>query len=233
MPTTPDGFTKRLARLKADLVEQGRRVQSLLETAFDSLFTRDPAAAENVIRLDEVIDRVDVELEKASVALLTDATNEGAKLEPAQLRTVLTIVKINNELERIADAAVTLAEMVRTRGFPATMPDTFRVVANSVVGILRDVNTAFDRSDARLAKVVLQSEDAVEAFKDAIIRDAEECIAGGRMSVDCAFGLHEIAALCERMADHCTNIAEQVIYSASGVIVRQTEGHWVEVPGTA
>jgi phosphate uptake regulator len=77
--------------------------------------------------------------------------------------------------------------------------------------------------------VVLQSEDAVEAFKAAILQDAERQIAAGAMPVDFAFALHEIANECCRMADHCTNIAEQVIYSLSGAIVRHTDAGWVEV----
>lgn len=234
MPTSPQGFSKRLERLHADLVDQGRRVGSLLETACEAVFNRDEGAADRAIAQDDTVDHVDVEIEKASVRLLTDATNEGCQLEPGQLRAVLTIVKINNELERIADAGCAVAERVdaflRVQG---EIPETFRVMTNSVLGILRDVNRAFDRSDAALAKVVLQSEDAVEAFKGAILRDAEQRIARGTMSVDFAFGLHEIASQCERMADHCTNIAEQVIYSVTGAIVRHTQGHWVEVPRAA
>src|SRR5688572_11950725 len=103
MPTSPDGFQKRLDRLKADLAEQGRRVQSLIEAAFECAFARDVRAAERVIAGDEAIDAADVNIEKASVQLMTDATAEGAALAPEQLRAVLTIVKVNNELERIAD----------------------------------------------------------------------------------------------------------------------------------
>jgi phosphate transport system protein len=140
---------------------------------------------------------------------------------------VLTIVKINNEMERIADAAVAIAERAGTlRAMPGRIPETFRVMANSVVGILRDVNLAYDRSDAALAKVVLQSEDAVEAFKVAILRDAEQQIAAGAMPVDLAFSLHEIA-------HECCRIAEQVIYSVTGAIVRHMDGRWVEVPQPA
>jgi phosphate transport system protein len=234
MTSTPQGFALRLQRLKADLVEQGRRVQALLEGAFEAVFARDPARAARVIAMDDVIDRVDVEIEKASVQLLTDATHENARLEPEQLRAVLTIVKINNELERIADAGVEIAQRCTTlREMPGTIPETFQVMTNSVVGILRDVNRAFDRSDAALAKVVLQSEDAVEAFKAAILTDAERKIASGQMPVDFAFVLHEIAGECLQMADHCTNLAEQVIYSVTGAIVRHMEGKWVEVPRSA
>src|SRR3954462_15241368 len=110
MPTTPDGFNQRLDTLKGELVAQGERVQRLLEEAFRSTFARDAAVSARIQAMDDEVDRVDVELEKASVALLSDATGEGARLEPAQLRAVLTIVKINNELERIADGGVSIAE---------------------------------------------------------------------------------------------------------------------------
>ncbi|MCC6661070.1 MAG: hypothetical protein IT437_09320 [Phycisphaerales bacterium] len=232
MPT--HGFDKRLARLHSDLVEQGRRVGALLEAAFDAAFARNEGLADRAIAQDDAIDRVDVEIEKACVNLLNEATNEGEELSEGQLRAVLTIVKVNNELERVADAGCRIAERVddfiAVRG---DIPETFRVMANSVVGILRDAVRAYDRSDATLARVVLQSENAVESFKAAILRDAEERIAQGGMSVDFAFALHEVANQAERMADHCTNIAEQVIYSVTGAIVRHTEGNWVETPRVA
>lgn len=234
MPSSPHGFALRLDRLKADLVEQGRRVQALLEGAFEAIFARDPARAARVVAMDDIIDRVDVEIERASVQLLTDATHQNACLSAEQLRAVLTIVKINNELERIADAGVEIAERCTAlRDMPGEIPETFRVMTNSVVGIMRDANRAFERSDAALAKVVLQSEDAVEAFKAAILTDAERKIASGQMPVDFAFILHELAGECLQMADHCTNIAEQVIYQVTGAIVRHLEGGWVEVPRTA
>lgn len=236
MPVTPQGFAIRLGRLKADLVRQGDRVRALLEACFEAVFTRDPARAARAIGLDDEIDRVDVQIEKDAVQLLTDATHESARLEPTQLRAVLTIVKINNEMERIADCGVVIADRVADlRQMPGIIPETFQVMANSVVGIIRDVNRSFDKSDAALAKVVLQSEDCVEAFKAAILKDAERKIAAGgtHMPVDFAFLLHEIANECCAMADHSTNIAEQVIYSVTGAIVRHTDAGWVEVPRSA
>jgi phosphate transport system protein len=118
--------------------------------------------------------------------------------------------------------------MVRP-GVATQYPDTFRVMANSVIGILRDVNTAVLHHDPALANIVLQSQHAVTAFKDAVLRDAEGRIAKGQMSVDAAFLLHEIATECEIVADHCTNVAEQIIYLTTGAIVRHTQSNWVEV----
>jgi phosphate transport system protein len=235
MTTPAEGFAQRLARLKDDLVAQGRRVQSLIEASFDAVLTRDTAAAAKVLPMDEAVDRVDVAIEKASVQLLQDATREGSELPLDQLRMVLTIVKINNELERIADAGVTVAELaeaLKRSGVP--LPDTLRVLANSVIGILRDVDLAFSRVDPQMAKLVLASEDAVEEFKKAVLRDAQMQVAKGTMSVDAAFLMQEIATNCEIMAGHCTNIAEQVLYVATGAIVRHTAGHWqqYELPKT-
>lgn len=232
----PEDFAKRLDRLLADLVEQGRRVQSLVDSSFESVFTRDVALAKQVIEQDDIIDKVDVDLEKACVKLLSDATipDHDASVSHANIRTLLTIVKVNNELERIADIAVDVARRVKSLADgSAGMPDTFRVMTNSALGIIRDVVRALEMSDATLAGVVLQSEDAVETFKKALLRDAEERIARGELSVDEAFARHEIANLCERMADHCTNIAEQVIYTATGKIVRHTDGRWEDVTSVA
>jgi phosphate transport system protein len=226
--TTSADMAQRIARLQGDLVEQGRRVLAMLEAAFDAAFARDAARAAAAEAQDDAIDAVDVAIERAAVQLLSDATRAGAAMEPSDLRAVLTIVKVNNELERIADCAVEVAGLVRRHaGTTGAYPDTFRVMANSVIGILRDTNIAVQRSDAALAKVVLQSQHAVTAFKAALLRDAEEKIARGVMQVDFAFQLHEMATECERIADHCTNIAEQVIYQTTGAIVRHTDAQWV------
>jgi phosphate transport system protein len=232
----PEDFAKRLDRLRADLVEQGRRVQSLVDSAFEAVFNCDTALADRVVDQDDAIDRVDVDLEKASVKLLSDATvpDSDTSVSHANIRTLLTVVKVNNELERIADLGVDVAGRVKGLAKSKTpMPDTIRVMSNSALGIIRDVIRALEQSDANLATVVLQSEDAVETFKKAILRDAEERIAAGELNPGEAFLRHEIANLCERMADHCTNIAEQVIYSATGKIVRHTEGQWEDVTNVA
>ena len=96
---------------------------------------------------------------------------------------------------------------------------------------MRDVNQSLSRSDPSLANIVLQSQHAVSAFKDAILRDAEEKLARGLMSADFAFALHEIATACEIIADHCTNVAEQVIYQTTGSIVRHVPTGWGKVGG--
>jgi phosphate transport system protein len=231
MPISTNGFPERIASLQAQLAAQGRSAQRLLEAAFDAAFSRDLDAAQAAIALDEQIDHVDVEIERTAVALLSEATASSAALTPDLLRRVLTIVKVNNELERIADAGVAVGEMVKElTAQNVRLPETIRVMTNSVIGILRDCCTAIDRNDGQLAKIVLASEDAVEAFKRALLRDLQGQISSGKLPMESAFLVQELSTQCEVISGHCSNIAEQALYVATGKIVRHMSGRWQEVP---
>jgi phosphate transport system protein len=245
MPRTPDGFSKRLDEIKGEMVVQGRRVQALVEKAYEAAFARDVDAGVAIARLDEEIDRVDVEIERTTVQLLTEACSDGAALLPEQVRLAMTIVKINNELERIADVGVNIGQEVAALraaseagqtaglGASASMPPAFRVLTNSVVGMVRDSVTALDKVHGETARVVLLSEEAVGEFKKALVADVQkQLVEGGgkgRMSQAQAAALHDIAMYSLVMADHCTNIAEQILYVATGRIMRHMKGHWEEV----
>lgn len=222
------GFTTKLELIRSELNAQGRRVVEICDAAFEAFFADDPEAAKRAAALDDQVDRVDVALEQQAVALLCEVAREANELPPNQIREVLVVVKANNELERIADCAVHISEHVaKRRG--AEIPETFRVLCNSVVGIVRDVCRSLEQRDPNTAKIVLRAEDTVRGFKNAVLRDAEQRIASGAMAVDTAFLLHELASCCEHMADHSTNIAEQVLYAVTGTIVRHCEAGWIEV----
>jgi len=213
-------FEQRIERLKAELMNQGRLVERMVESAIDSVFERDSDKAAWVIAEDATIDRADVELEKRAVRLLWDIAGVSVDLDESRIRMLLTIVKINNELERIADISVNIAAQLPTLLELPAPPTTFRVMANSIIGIVRDANTAFETMDIPTARSVLASDDLVDAFELKILREAQEKVARGQTPVDVAFGLMRVATDLERMGDHCTNIAEQVIYVATGAIVR-------------
>ncbi len=232
MPLTPAQFETRADRLRDQLAEQGTRVRDMIDAAFTAVFEGDHAAARNVVDADDQVDRTDVQIEQDSVALLIESAHEAVSLEDRQIRAVLTVVKVNNEIERLADAAVAIAEGVLAHAAPAdeeALPPTFRVMANSIVGITRDAVDAYANTDPHLARIVLAAENTVEAFGQGILRESEAQIATGDLSIERAFTLHAISGQCERMADYCTNIAEQVIYVATGTIVRHTDSGWVDV----
>ncbi|MHC4413918.1 MAG: phosphate signaling complex protein PhoU [Planctomycetota bacterium] len=215
-------FAEKLAELKGDLVTQGEHVMETTLRAVDCFFDLDQEKANAVIEEDALIDKVDVEIERASVPLLAmGETNEH------QIRSVLTIVKINNELERIADCAVNIAEVVKDYGhLTERIPATFRVMANSVVGMLRDSIRALADLNTGLAEQVLAFDDTVDRFKREIVLNAQKEVATGEFSAQFAFKLLTVAKTMERIADHCTNICEQVIYLESGLIVRHLPEGW-------
>jgi phosphate transport system protein len=216
-------FQHKLAQLKNDLITQGDRVVEHTLKAVEAYFESDPAKAAQVIEGDSVIDRVDVEIERASIPLL--AMGETAE---HSIRSVLTIVKINNELERIADLAVNIAEAVVVGDSSQSPPPTFRVMANSVIGMLRDANRALANDDVELGERVLRFDDTVNQFKREIMLDAQQKVATGSFPVDFAFRLLTVTKSLERIADHCTNICEQVIYLESGNIVRHLPEGWTK-----
>jgi phosphate transport system protein len=221
---------ERLDDLKRKLEEQGALVAGVVETAVEAVFEKSTEKARGVVARDEVVDRVDVQIEKDAVRLLQDAVaaDAGAFAEN-EIRLILTVVKVNNELERVADLAVAIAEEVASlRALPEETPAKFRVMANSIIGIVQNTNTAFAHLDVDAATLVLASDDATEAFKRAILRDVEEALVAGEQSVDFAFSLHTIAAALARIGDHCTNVAEQVIYVETGKIVRHMGEKWTE-----
>ena len=218
-------FTRKLEQLRNDLVTQGERVFDLALRSVDCYFERNEEKAREVIQGDEIIDRVDVEIERASISLLMmGETDEHG------IRFVLTIVKVNNELERIADCAVNIAEVVVRyhQEMVEQVPATFRVMANSVMGMVRDANRSLAELNVGLARQVLGFDNTVDQFKEEISLNAEKKVAVGEISVGFAFRIRSITAQLERMADHCTNICEQVIYLESGKIVRHMAGGWSE-----
>ena len=194
----------------------------LCTQAVDCFFDSDTEKAREVVHADEAIDKADVEIERASVPLLAmGQTDEHA------IRGVLTIVKVNNELERIADAGVTIAERVfDPRSFTERAPNTFRVMANSVLGMLRDATRSLERQDAELARQVLLFDDTVERFKSEILLDTEMQVQSGAFSAGFAFRLLAVVKAVDRIADHATNICEQVIYLRRGLIVRHRPDGW-------
>jgi phosphate transport system protein len=224
-------FDQKLRQLRSDLVTQGDRVFELVLRAVESYFDRDQEKAATVIEGDRTIDRVDVEIERGSIPLLAMGETDEHKI-----RSVLTIVKINNELERIADCAVNVAEVVvqYAEEMEEHTPATFRVMANSVIGMVRDANRALADLNVDLARQVLAFDDTVDRFKTEISLDAEQKVASGEFSVSFGFRLRTVTKAVERIADHCTNICEQVIYLETGRIVRHQPEGWTapELPSS-
>ena len=217
-------FKKRLEELQGEIIAQGDRVLSQATRAVDCYFDHDLDLARDVVKVESEVDRIDVEIERRSIPLLAlGQTDEYA------IRSVLTIVKVNNEFERIGDNATHIAEAtLDPRREGSRLADTYRVMANSVLGMLRDTNRSLAKGDADLARRVLAFDDTVEQFKEEILLDAQRRVAEGDLAVDGAFRIISVTKCLDRIADHCTNICEQVIYLETGKIVRHDAEGWTE-----
>lgn len=211
-------FDHLLDELREKVSRMTASVQLEVERAVEAVLEADPKLAREVIEGDQRIDEEEVHIEKCAIDLL-------ALFQPAasDLRLITTIIKVNGDFERIADCAVNVAQRVPTLAAgnqKYVAPQDLRIMGNTVISTLRDTIKAFNLPDAELARQVLRSDDVVDALYHQIVQDMV-----GMMEAD---GHHAgldlsnimIAKNLERIADHCTNIAENVVYVASGRIIR-------------
>jgi phosphate transport system protein len=206
-----------LSDLKARLARMTAIVQQIVEQSVASVFAADPRLARQAIDLDRKIDDEEVKVERVAIDLL-------ALHQPAasDLRLITTIIKVNSDFERIGDCAVNIAQRVLPLPHDGsyTPPKDLRMMGNSVVATLRDTIKSFNLGDSDLARQVLRSDDVVDALYHQIVQDmlAGMEADGTRANTDLSNIM--IAKNLERIADHCTNVAEDVIYIQSGRIIR-------------
>jgi phosphate transport system protein len=210
-------FVDRLEELRSRAGRMTALVQQAVEQAGEAIFSMDANLAQKVIDGDAVIDDEEVKVEKAAIDLL-------ALYQPAasDLRLITTIIKVNLDFERIADCAVNVAQRVRplTHDSDYEPPNDLRLMFNSVVSTLRDTNKAFNLLDDAIARLVLRGDDVVDALYHQIVQDMLSLMESGSHNANTDLSNIMIAKNLERIGDHCTNIAEAVIYVHSGRIIR-------------
>ena len=210
-------FIDLLDELRGRLARMTALVQQSVEQSIESVFTLDPRLMQQVIDGDTRIDEEEVKVEKAAIDLL-------ALYQPAasDLRLITTIIKVNGDFERIADCAVNIAQRVQylSNLEDYEPPTDLRVMANSVISTLRDTIQAFNLQDENLAKRVLRGDDVVDALYHQIVQDMLTIMQNEANRANRDLSNIMIAKNMERIADHCTNIAEDVIYVHSGRIIR-------------
>jgi phosphate transport system protein len=206
----------RLDELKERMARLTSLVQQAAEMAMQAVLDADPALAQQVYDLDARIDDEEVQIEKQAIDLL-------ALYQPAasDLRLITIIIKANSDFERIADCAVNASQ--RVLALPRDSyhaPADLRMMSNSVLSTLRDAIKAFNLSDETLARQVLRGDDVVDALYHQIVQDMLTRLEAGGGEANIELSNIMIAKNLERMADHCTNIAEDVIYAHTGRIIR-------------
>jgi len=192
-------------------------VEEMIDKASGALRERNREWAEEVISRDSEVDAREVHIEEECLKML--ALHQPVAVD---LRRVVTVLKVNNDLERIADLAVNVAEraqrLVSYPEFP--IPETLERMAITANKMVRQVLDAFVNMDADACRLVCQQDDEVDQYNRQVIVEIEDLVLHHPESIKPALHCFSASRHVERIADHATNIAEDVIYLVEGEIVR-------------
>ena len=214
-------FQDELDRLKARLLEMGGLAEEKVRLAVKGLVDRDADVIDRVITGDEQVNALHVEIDNRCFTLL-------ALYQPmaADLRTIVAAVKINTDLERVGDLAVNIGEAARRYASHAPVKKLIDIprMASIAQAMLRDALDAFVRRDVELAQHVLNEDDRLDALKTQIFRELLTSMLQDPTTIEPALDLILVSRHLERIGDHATNIAEDVIFIVSARDVRHHLG---------
>lgn len=208
---------REIENLKKKILYMGAEVEDTLRKAVEALVTRNSALAEQVIQRDEFVDQLEVEIEEECLKIL--ALHQPVAID---LRYVIAVLKINNDLERIGDLGVNIAERATyLASHPRIdLPLDFRGMAEKTQLMVKRSLDSLVELDPHLARQVRASDDEVDAINRHMHLLIQDYILDHPERI--AESLHLLSASrhLERIADQATNIAEDVIYMVEGEIVR-------------
>ena len=210
-------FQDELEALQARLLEMGGLAEERVRAAVQGIVARDMQVIDRVIRGDEPINALHIEIDDRCFRLL-------ALHQPmaTDLRTIVAAVKINTDLERVGDLAVNIAEAARRYiGHPpvkqlVAIPEMGEIAQ----GMLRDALDSYVRRDTGLAQQVLNEDDRLDGLKTHVFRELLNITLHDAATVEPSIDLILVSRHLERIGDHATNIAEDVIFMVSALDVR-------------
>jgi phosphate transport system protein len=206
-----------LDALQGRLLEMGGLAEERVRAAIQGLVTRDPALFEKVLLGDEAINQLHIEVDNRCFRLL-------ALHQPmaTDLRAIVAAVKINTDLERVGDLAVNIAEAgIRYISHPPVKKlIDIPQMGDIAQSMLRDALDAFVKRDTRLAHQVLNEDDRLDSLKTQVFRDLLTYMLKDQSTVEPSLDLILVSRHLERIGDHATNVAEDVIFMVSALDVR-------------
>ena len=211
-------FQRELDKIKKMLLSLGAIVEQRVERIKQAIADRNVDIAKEVIHLDYEIDEMEVEIEEECLKVI--ALHQPVATD---LRFLVAVIKINNDLERIGDQAVNIAQRLVLIAKRPVAPFRFdySVMADKAEAMLRMSLDSLVNQDIDVAIKVLQMDDDVDNIKDeAYDRIKQALVDGVTTDIGYMINLLLISRHIERLADHATNIAEEVVYMIEGEIVR-------------
>ena len=210
-------FQEELDQLTSRLLEMGGLAEDRVRSSVRALVDRDHGLVATVLEGDDPINQLHIEIDSRCVRLL--ALHQPMAVD---LRVILSAVKINTDLERVGDLAINIAEAgLRYLGHPPVkeLIDIPRM-ADIAQGMLRDALDAFVRRDTALAQQVLDADDTLDALKTQVFRELLTYMLQDTHTIEPSLDLILISRHLERIGDHATNVAEDVIFMVSARDVR-------------
>ena len=218
MTVVRHNFDQDLESLRQDLVRMGEIVQTAIKDAVDALARRDKDLARTVMAGDDIIDRMQVEIEDRCISLI-------ARQQPVatDLRILGTGLKITTDLERIGDHAFDIAKIVLLIGDEPLIKPLVDIprMAEIAQNMLKDSLQAYLKLDIELAEQVCRADDRVDELYHQVFRELLTYMLEDAKKINQATQLIFVARYLERIADHSTNVAEWVIYLATGERLRK------------
>jgi len=210
-------LSQEIQNLKQEILALGVLAEAAVRDATSALENRDEALARNVTLHDVRLDEMEVRIEEECLRIL-------ALHQPvaSDLRFLIAILKIDNELERVGDLAVNVAEHAAflATQTPVEISFDFPAMAGRAQAMLEKSLDSLVNLRAERAREVLVSDDEVDALNRQMYRLVQEVVRTRPDETECLIHLLSVSQHLERIADHATNIAEDVIYLVDGVIVR-------------
>jgi len=214
-------FQGELEQLKARLLEMGGLAEEQVRLAVRSLVERDRALIDRVIAGDGPLNSLHIEVDNRCFTLL-------ALYQPmaVDLRAIVAAVKINTDLERVGDLAINIGEAARQYAAHPPVKKLIDIPRMAAIaqGMLRDALDAFVRRDTELAQQVLDEDDTLDSLKTQIFRELLTYMLQDPTTIEPSLDLILISRHLERIGDHATNIAEDVIFMVSARDVRHHAG---------
>ena len=213
-------FQEELEQLKTRLLEMGGLAEERVRSALRALVDRDVSLVEKVLAGDSAINQLHIEIDDRCFKLL-------ALHQPmaADLRAIVSGVKINTDLERVGDLAVNIAEAVRRYLQHPPVKELVDIprMAEIAQDMLRDALDAYVRRDTALAQSVLYEDDELDALKTRVFRDLLTHMIQDPNTIEPSLDLILVSRHLERIGDHATNVAEDVIFLVAAKDVRHQQ----------
>ncbi len=210
-------FERDISSLEQDLLSQSSMVEEMIRLACRALCDRKPGISDELAQRESRVNGREVIIEEECLKML--ALHQPVAID---LRRITTILKVNSDLERIADLAVNIGERndALSVNVNLQLPSILEPMADKTTEMVRDALDAFVDSDSELARRVCQKDDEVDAYNRRLIDEVYDLIQENPQQVVPALHLFSASRHIERIADHATNIAEDVIYLVEGEITR-------------